>query len=53
MAKSGGGKGLGGLMKGLGGGGKGIIILITISAEELGSFFMFECPCDNTNFLYG
>ena len=52
MAKPGGAmKGLGGLMKG--GGATGMIVIVTISAEELGSFFMFECPCDNTNFLYG
>ena len=31
----------------------GIIIVLTISAEEIASFFMFECPCDNSNFAYG
>ena len=50
--KPGGGmKGLGGLMKGPGN--TGIIVLVTVSAEELGSFFMFECPCDKSNVLYG
>ena len=31
----------------------GIIIVLTISAEEIASFFMFECPCNGTNFRYG
>jgi len=31
----------------------GIIIILTISAEEIASFFMFECPCDNSNSTYG
>lgn len=31
----------------------GLIIVLTISTEELASFFMFECPCDNTNRIYG
>ena len=51
-------KGIGGLMKGLGGKSGGlpthaIIVVVTISAEELASFFMFECPCDTYNGLYG
>ena len=32
---------------------QGIVILLTISAEEIANFFMFECPCDNSNLLYG
>lgn len=31
----------------------GIIIILTISAEEIGSFFMFECPCNSSNKVYG
>ena len=31
----------------------GIIIVLTISAEEIASFFMFECPCDQNNRVYG
>ena len=31
----------------------GIIVVITVSAEELASFFMFECPCNTNNFIYG
>ena len=47
---------LGGAMNKMGKGGlptHGIIIVVTVSAEELASFFMFECPCNNYNFIYG
>lgn len=51
-------QGLAGAMKGLGGKGSGvptygIIIVLTISVEEWAAFFMFECPCQNSNLLYG
>ena len=36
-----------------GGGGMSVLVILTVSVEELASFIMFECPCDNTNWLYG
>ena len=35
-------------------GGTGLLVILTVSVEEMAGFFMFECPCDlATNFIYG
>ena len=34
-------------------GGMGILVVLTITTEEVASFLMFECPCDNSHFIYG
>ena len=34
-------------------GASGILVILTVSMEELASFFVFECPCDSHHFEYG
>ena len=34
-------------------GGAGLLVILTVSTEELASFFLFECPCDETHYIYG
>ena len=35
-------------------GGTGLLVILTVSVEEMAGFFMFECPCDlTTHFIYG
>ena len=34
-------------------GASGILVILTVSMEELASFFIFECPCDSHHFEYG
>ena len=34
-------------------GGAGLLVILTVSVEELAGFFMFECPCDASHRIYG
>ena len=36
-----------------GNGQMGILVIITVTVEQLASFIVFECPCDDTNIIYG
>ena len=36
-----------------GGGGMGVLVVATVAVEDLASFIMFECPCDDQNWIYG
>ena len=31
----------------------GILVVVTVSIEEIASFILFECPCDKTHLYYG
>ena len=34
-------------------GASGVLVILTVSVEELATFFVFECPCNRNNFQYG
>ena len=34
-------------------GASGILVIATVSIEEIASFILFECPCNHTHYYYG
>ena len=34
-------------------GASGILVIATVSIEEIASFILFECPCNRTHYYYG